>query len=188
MSVIESVIPKSKNNTLPANLAPSISLGILPNAVFPSVVLQSNFNASSERLIRFVPGTSTLYCALLFERLQVPELPSLNESVTGTLASLTMVAHEVKKTKIEIEAKVLNIISKKHGCSIANIATRFILDKPQVAGVIIGARLGITEHMKDNNKVFGLKLDQDDISSISAITSKSNDLFDVIGDCGDEYR
>jgi len=42
--------------------------------------------------------------------------------------------------------------------------------------------------MKDNNKVFGLKLDQDDISSISAITSKSNDLFDVIGDCGDEYR
>ena len=84
--------------------------------------------------------------------------------------------------------KVLNIISKKHDCSIANIATRFILDKPQVAGVIIGARLGITEHMEDNNKVFGLKLDQDDISSISAITSKSNDLFDVIGDCGDEYR
>ena len=84
--------------------------------------------------------------------------------------------------------EVLNIISKKHDCSIANIATRFILDKPQVAGVIIGARLGITEHMEDNNKVFGLKLDQDDISSISAITSKSNDLFDVIGDCGDEYR
>ena len=84
--------------------------------------------------------------------------------------------------------EVLNIISKKHDCSIANIATRFILDKPQVAGVIIGARLGITEHIEDNNKVFGLKLDQDDISSISAITSKSNDLFDVIGDCGDEYR
>ena len=84
--------------------------------------------------------------------------------------------------------EVLNIISKKHDCSIANIATRFILDKPQVAGVIIGARLGITEHMEDNNKVFGLKLDQDDISSISTITSKSNDLFDVIGDCGDEYR
>ena len=84
--------------------------------------------------------------------------------------------------------KVLNIISKKHDCSIANIATRFILDKPQVAGVIIGVRLGITEHMEDNNKVFSLKLDQDDISSISAITSKSNDLFDVIGDCGDEYR
>lgn len=84
--------------------------------------------------------------------------------------------------------KVLNNISQKHNCSIANIATRFILDKPQVAGVIIGARLGITEHLEDNNKVFDLKLDQEDISLISTVTSKSNDLFDVIGDCGDEYR
>ena len=84
--------------------------------------------------------------------------------------------------------EVLNNISQKHNCSIANIAARFILDKPQVAGVIIGARLGITEHIEDNNKVFSLKLDQDDISLISTVTSKSNDLFDTIGDCGDEYR
>ena len=84
--------------------------------------------------------------------------------------------------------EVLNKISQKHNCSIANIATRFILDKPQVAGVIIGARLGITDHIEDNNRVFSLKLDQDDISLISTVTSKSNDLFDVIGDCGDEYR
>ena len=84
--------------------------------------------------------------------------------------------------------EVLNTIGKKHNCSIANIATRFILDKPQVAGVIIGARLGISDHIEDNSKVFNLKLDQDDISLISTITSKSNDLFDTIGDCGDEYR
>ena len=55
-------------------------------------------------------------------------------------------------------------------------------------GVIIGTRLGITNHREDNSKVFELKLDQEDISSISTITSKSNDLFDVIGDCGSEYR
>ena len=84
--------------------------------------------------------------------------------------------------------EVLNNISQKHDCSIANIATRFILDKPQVAGVIIGTRLGISDHRKDNSKVFDLKLEQDDILSISTITSKSNDLFNVIGDCGDEYR
>lgn len=84
--------------------------------------------------------------------------------------------------------KVLSTISKKHDCSIANIATKFILDKPQVAGVIIGARLGISDHREDNSKVFKLKLDQDDLSLISSVTSKSNDLFDVIGDCGDEYR
>ncbi|MHA7647092.1 aldo/keto reductase [Nitrosopumilus sp. S4] len=82
----------------------------------------------------------------------------------------------------------LNIIAKKHNCSIANIATRYILDKPQVAGVIIGARLGISNHREDNSKVFNIKLDQEDMSSIKSITEKSNDLFEIIGDCGDEYR
>ena len=83
---------------------------------------------------------------------------------------------------------VLNSIAEKHNCSIANIATRFVLDKPQVAGVIIGARLGIAEHREDNAKVFDVKLDSQDISLIDSITAKSNDLFDVIGDCGGEYR
>ena len=83
---------------------------------------------------------------------------------------------------------LLNSIAKKHNCSIANIATRFVLDKPQVAGVIIGARLGIAEHREDNTKVFDVKLDSQDISLIDSITAKSNDLFDVIGDCGGEYR
>ena len=83
---------------------------------------------------------------------------------------------------------ILDKIAKKHNCSIANVSTRFVLDRPQVAGVIIGARLGIANHREDNSKVFDVKLDDEDISSISGITAKSNDLFDVIGDCGDEYR
>lgn len=82
----------------------------------------------------------------------------------------------------------LNEIAQKHNCSIANVATRFVLDKPQVVGVIIGARLGIAEHRDDNTKVFDVKLDQQDISSISSISAKANDLFEVIGDCGGEYR
>ena len=83
---------------------------------------------------------------------------------------------------------ILDTIARKHNCSIANVSTRFVLDKPQVAGVIIGARLGIANHREDNSKVFDIKLDDEDISSISCVTAKSNDLFDVIGDCGDEYR
>ena len=82
----------------------------------------------------------------------------------------------------------LDKVATKHNCSIANVSTRFVLDKPQVAGVIIGARLGIANHREDNSKVFDVKLDDEDISSISYVTAKSNDLFDVIGDCGDEYR
>ena len=83
---------------------------------------------------------------------------------------------------------VLNIVAERYNCSIANIATRFVLDKPQVAGVIIGARLGIAEHREDNARVFDVKLDPQDISLIDSITAKSNDLFDAIGDYGVEYR
>jgi aryl-alcohol dehydrogenase-like predicted oxidoreductase len=83
---------------------------------------------------------------------------------------------------------VLDRIAKKHSRSIANVATRYILDKPAVAGVIIGARLGITNHIDDNAKVFGFKLDSDDLKSIEEVCAKSNDLFERIGDCGDEYR
>ena len=82
----------------------------------------------------------------------------------------------------------LNDIAEKHHCSIANVATRYVLDKPQVAGVIIGARLGIAEHRENNTQVFNVKLDSQDISSINSATVKANDLFDVIGDCGGEYR
>jgi aryl-alcohol dehydrogenase-like predicted oxidoreductase len=79
-------------------------------------------------------------------------------------------------------------ISKKHDCSIANVATSFILQKPVVAGVIIGARLGISEHRQDNSRVFDVRLDSEDNSMINSVTQKSKDLFEIIGDCGDEYR
>ena len=83
---------------------------------------------------------------------------------------------------------ILKRISLKHGVSIANVATRYILDKPAVAGVIIGARLGIANHRDDNARVLGLSLDQDDQSRIEDLSKKSNDLFEIIGDCGDDYR
>ena len=82
----------------------------------------------------------------------------------------------------------LQQISKKHDCNMTNVSTSFILEKPTVAGVIIGTRLGISEHIEDNSKTFGLHLDSDDILMIQSVTKKSNDLFESIGDCGDEYR
>jgi len=84
--------------------------------------------------------------------------------------------------------RTLDEIAQKYGVSIANVATRYILDKPQVAGVIIGVRLGIAEHISENGRVFDMKLDGDDNKKIKAVICKSRDLFASIGDCGDEYR
>ena len=82
----------------------------------------------------------------------------------------------------------LNDIAQKHNVSIANVATRYILQKPAVAGAIIGVRLGISDHRKSNTQVFNFSLDKSDHDTIDTVCSKSNNLFDMVGDCGDEYR
>ena len=82
----------------------------------------------------------------------------------------------------------LNAIAAQHGASTANVAIRYILDRPAVAGVIVGVRLGVTEHLEDNAGVFDISLREEERERIQVVTSKGNDLFAVIGDCGDEYR
>ena len=62
----------------------------------------------------------------------------------------------------------LNRIAQKHNVSIANVATRYILDKPAVAGVIIGARLGIADHRNSNSQAFNFSLDKSDYNDIDA--------------------
>jgi len=82
----------------------------------------------------------------------------------------------------------LQEIADKYGVSIANVAVRYILDKPAVGGVIVGARLGVSEHIESNAKVFSFTLDQKDCDRIDQTSQKSRDLYQLIGDCGDEYR
>ena len=83
---------------------------------------------------------------------------------------------------------ILKRIAQKHNASIANIASHYILSKPAVAGVIIGVRLGIVDHRNNNMQVFNFSLDKTDYDHIDSVCTKSNNLFEIIGDCGDEYR
>jgi hypothetical protein len=46
----------------------------------------------------------------------------------------------------------------------------------------------VAEHIADNRRVFDLQLDEDDRGRIAAVTRKGRNLFERIGDCGDEYR
>jgi len=83
---------------------------------------------------------------------------------------------------------VLDNIAKKHRASIANVATNYILSKATVAGVIIGVRLGIIDHIDDNSNVFNFNLDDSDLESINQVCENANNLYEIIGDCGEEYR
>jgi aryl-alcohol dehydrogenase-like predicted oxidoreductase len=82
----------------------------------------------------------------------------------------------------------LESIAQKYDVSIANVATNYILAKAVVAGVIIGDRLGIVDHRNDNTQVFNFDLDKSDCYAIDAVCTNANNLFEIIGDCGDEYR
>lgn len=76
-------------------------------------------------------------------------------------------------------------IASRHQASIATVASRYILDQPGVAAVIIGARLGESEHIADTTGLFSLSLtDQDRTELQEAIAT----LHPIPGDCGDEYR
>ena len=70
--------------------------------------------------------------------------------------------------------------------SIANVATRYILDHPGVAGVIVGARLGEREHIDDTCRLFSFPLTDDDRARDSR--PRSRRCSPIPGDCGDEYR
>lgn len=72
-----------------------------------------------------------------------------------------------------------------HGVSMANVASRFILDQPAVGAVIIGARLGESEHIENNRALLSFTLKEEDRDRIRKATNK---LVTIPGDCGDEYR
>jgi aryl-alcohol dehydrogenase-like predicted oxidoreductase len=84
--------------------------------------------------------------------------------------------------------RMLREIADAHGVSIANVAVRAILERPAVAGVIVGARLGLTDHHTDNARVFEFALTPADHDRLRAVSAESRNLYELIGDCGDEYR
>jgi aryl-alcohol dehydrogenase-like predicted oxidoreductase/enamine deaminase RidA (YjgF/YER057c/UK114 family) len=76
-------------------------------------------------------------------------------------------------------------VAARHGVSIANIATRWVLDQPAVGAVIIGARLGQREHIADTVRVFSFALTDADRTELDEARAA---LTSIPGDCGDEYR
>ena len=81
--------------------------------------------------------------------------------------------------------KVIHQIANDHHVSIANICSRYILDNQLVAGIIIGARLGQSNHIDDNLNILKTKISKNEINMIRNAQKK---LKPIPGDCGDEYR
>ena len=81
--------------------------------------------------------------------------------------------------------RAADAVARRHGVSIANVASRYVLEQPAVAGVIVGARPGEREHIADNLRVFSFSLTGEDREELQAALAT---LDPIPGDCGDEYR
>jgi aryl-alcohol dehydrogenase-like predicted oxidoreductase/enamine deaminase RidA (YjgF/YER057c/UK114 family) len=76
-------------------------------------------------------------------------------------------------------------VAQRHGVSIANVASRWVLDQPAVGAIIIGARLGERQHIDDTLRLFTFQLSDEDRRELADARST---LSPIPGDCGDEYR
>ncbi len=81
--------------------------------------------------------------------------------------------------------RAVRSVATRLGASMANVATRCILEDPAVAAVIVGARLGKSDHIDDTLRVADFELDEEAYDELG----EAMDALDPIpGDCGDEYR
>ncbi|KGE02740.1 aldo/keto reductase [Pseudohaliea rubra] len=77
--------------------------------------------------------------------------------------------------------QALETIAGRHGTSIATVASRWVLDQPRVAAVIIGARNAA--HLDRYADLFRITLDERDREAIRAVRSQmqvpAEDVFDL---------
>ena len=112
----------------------------------------------------------TLAGGFLSQRwLDKPE-PKMDESLTWSQMKYKRFIDEAGGwAKFQSLLAVLDGVAKKHGVSISNVASKYILTLQAVGGVIIGARLGQSEHVKDNLELFGFELSESEKTSATSL-------------------
>jgi aryl-alcohol dehydrogenase-like predicted oxidoreductase len=72
-------------------------------------------------------------------------------------------------------------IAQRHGVALSSVATRWVLEQPQVAAAIVGARYA--SHLPQMLEVFSLQLDQRDHDALSSVLGRTQalagDVYDL---------
>jgi aryl-alcohol dehydrogenase-like predicted oxidoreductase len=80
--------------------------------------------------------------------------------------------------------EALNAVGKRHGVPLSAIAVRWVLDQPQVAAAIVGARYA--RHLPQTLNVFDVALTDADRAEITAVLDRSagpgGSVFGLEGD------
>jgi aryl-alcohol dehydrogenase-like predicted oxidoreductase len=72
-------------------------------------------------------------------------------------------------------------IAERHGVALSSVATRWVLEQPQVAAAIVGARYA--SHLPQMLEVFSLQLDQRDHDALASVLGRTQalagDVYDL---------
>lgn len=97
-----------------------------------------------------------------------PEEPLANRS----LVKYRLVIDEIGGWPLYQELLAeLRRIAGRHGVSAANVAVRWVLERPPVAAAIVGARTAA--HARSNARAFGFALDARDHDALAAVLARS---------------
>ena len=128
----------------------------------------------------------TLAGGLLSDRWLGAPAPPITESLTWSQMKYRRFIEEAGGwERFQEVLRAGRRVGDRFGVSIANVAARYVLEQPGVAGVIVGARPGEKSHLEDNLRLFDFSLDD---RSLEELTEAQAGLDPIPGDCGDEYR
>ncbi|MEM9526943.1 MAG: aldo/keto reductase [Bacteroidota bacterium] len=128
----------------------------------------------------------TLAGGLLSERwLGQPDRPADKMDTWSQMKYKRFVDEAGGWAKFQALLNTLDTLAKAKGVSIANLACRYMLEQEAVGGIIIGARLGKSNRIADNLRLFSFELSVTDQETIRTALAE---LTSIPGNCGDEYR
>ena len=106
------------------------------------------------------------------------------ERFQALLGTVRRIADRLDVADPEGNPNVTSGLAEKN-ISVANVACRYVLDQPEVAGIIVGARPGERTHIEENLRLFRFALD---VQARRELEAACEALDPIPGDCGDEYR
>ena len=171
------------------NMALTSGIEIVSNQISYSIIDQRAYHQMSavcERHKVSLLAYGTLCGGLLSEKWLGKADPTDEDDLTWSqMKYLRFITEAGGWEPFQEVLSTLHEIAQRHHCSIANVTSRYILDQNHVAGIILGARLGRSEHIQENKKVFSLELTESDHQQIK---NAQGALMSIPGNCGDEYR
>ena len=128
----------------------------------------------------------TLAGGLLTDRWLGAPAPAIDDSLTWSQMKYRRFIEEAGGwDRFQGILRAARRVADRYGVSIANVAVRYVLEQPAVAGVIVGARPRERSHLEDNLRLFDFALDE---GSRAELAEAQEALDPIPGDCGDEYR